>query len=239
MGKGTTPKGIEDARGVVATPGAEADAVDAAAGIVAAAIDNAGSTARPADRPAAEDRAAEAAGVADPSDATRRSEEAAGVAVLGASRKTPGVAGDRVLDPLSERAVTTGAATSGGAVSDPVASNVGGGGGILPGTYSAEGAFRGDPEARGMKPGAARAVAALVEAEVRRQLVADRPSSILGADGQPVELPHDLRISSARDGFRRGGIAHPAEPTPRRSSDFTPEQLRAIESEKVLFVQRV
>ncbi len=63
------------------------------------------------------------------------------------------------------------------------------------------------------------------------------------AEGGPTlpagtaEPPHDLRITSRRDGFRRGGIAHPAEPTPRRSAYFTREQARQILAEPTLVVE--
>ena len=49
----------------------------------------------------------------------------------------------------------------------------------------------------------------------------------------------DLRIRAKQDGFRRGGIAHPAEPTLRRSRDFSPAQLEAIAAEPMLQVDRL
>lgn len=48
-----------------------------------------------------------------------------------------------------------------------------------------------------------------------------------------------LKITSKRNGFRRGGIAHPAKPTIHNASDFTDEQLGQImaESGKNLVVE--
>jgi hypothetical protein len=43
-----------------------------------------------------------------------------------------------------------------------------------------------------------------------------------------------LRIISARAGFRRGGIAHPAGPTDYPEGKFTVEQILAIEGEPLL-----
>lgn len=40
-----------------------------------------------------------------------------------------------------------------------------------------------------------------------------------------------LLISAKRDGFRRGGIAHPVKKTLRPAADFSEEQLRQILAE--------
>lgn len=57
------------------------------------------------------------------------------------------------------------------------------------------------------------------------------------AEGEPPEGGFDLRITARRDGFRRGGISHPAAPTPRRSEDFTAGQLALIRAEPMLLVE--
>ena len=43
-----------------------------------------------------------------------------------------------------------------------------------------------------------------------------------------------VKITSAIDGFRRGGIAHSTEPVIHEVSDFTREQLAQIEAEQTL-----
>lgn len=46
-----------------------------------------------------------------------------------------------------------------------------------------------------------------------------------------------IRIRSKKDGFRRAGMAHPAEWTEYPASAFTPEQLEAIKAEPMLQVE--
>lgn len=48
-----------------------------------------------------------------------------------------------------------------------------------------------------------------------------------------------LRITSKRDGFMRGGHAHPAQPTDYALDFFTEEQLKAISEEPMLSVREV
>lgn len=50
---------------------------------------------------------------------------------------------------------------------------------------------------------------------------------------------YDLRITARREGFRRGGIAHPVAPTPRRSSEFSAEDLELIRAEPMLLVEEL
>ncbi|WP_293266746.1 HI1506-related protein [Neptunomonas sp.] len=48
-----------------------------------------------------------------------------------------------------------------------------------------------------------------------------------------------IRITAAVEGFRRAGIAHPAEPTTRPVSDFSKGQLEQLQSEPRLVVEFV
>ena len=48
-----------------------------------------------------------------------------------------------------------------------------------------------------------------------------------------------IRISSAIDGFRRGGIAHPKGATEHADDAFTKSQLAAIQAEPNLVVELV
>jgi hypothetical protein len=48
-----------------------------------------------------------------------------------------------------------------------------------------------------------------------------------------------IRITAAVQGFRRAGIAHPAEPTTYPVSDFSKEQLEQLQSEPRLVVEFV
>lgn len=50
---------------------------------------------------------------------------------------------------------------------------------------------------------------------------------------------YDIEILSRIEGFRRGGVAHPARATLRRSRDFEPEQLAQIMREPNLHVRRL
>ena len=45
-------------------------------------------------------------------------------------------------------------------------------------------------------------------------------------------------ITSKRAGFRRAGIAHPAEPTEHPDERFDADQLAALEAEPMLIVER-
>lgn len=45
-----------------------------------------------------------------------------------------------------------------------------------------------------------------------------------------------ITIISKREGFRRGGMAHPAKPTTYPDDKFTAEQLAAIKAEPMLVV---
>ncbi len=44
-------------------------------------------------------------------------------------------------------------------------------------------------------------------------------------------------ITSKKDGFRRCGVAHPAEPTDFPDGTFTPEQIEILRNEPMLVVQ--
>lgn len=46
-------------------------------------------------------------------------------------------------------------------------------------------------------------------------------------------------INSKKDGFRRGGHAHPAEPKQYPDGHFTGEQLAQIKAEPMLVVQEI
>lgn len=48
-----------------------------------------------------------------------------------------------------------------------------------------------------------------------------------------------IRITSLINGFRRGGVAHPAEPTEYPDDQFTTDQLKAIQAEPNLLVEVV
>lgn len=48
-----------------------------------------------------------------------------------------------------------------------------------------------------------------------------------------------LRITSKRDGFRRGGMAHPATATDHAIDAFTKEQLAQIKAEPMLTVEEI
>lgn len=72
---------------------------------------------------------------------------------------------------------------------------------------------------------------ALVIAHVQAADRASLPNSPFDDDGEPR-----IRITSKIDGFRRGGIAHPATPVDHKISDFTEEQLDALWNEPNLTV---
>ncbi len=48
-----------------------------------------------------------------------------------------------------------------------------------------------------------------------------------------------IRITSKKDGFRRAGLAHPAQATDYHDDKFAPEQLAALEAEPMLVVVRL
>ena len=48
-----------------------------------------------------------------------------------------------------------------------------------------------------------------------------------------------LRITSRQEGFRRSGIAHPAQPTDYPLNGFTEAQIEALKSEPMLIVEEV
>lgn len=48
-----------------------------------------------------------------------------------------------------------------------------------------------------------------------------------------------IRIRSIKDGFRRCGVAHPAEPTEYPDDQFTDEELEVLKSEPMLFVEQL
>lgn len=48
-----------------------------------------------------------------------------------------------------------------------------------------------------------------------------------------------IRITSKKDGFRRGGVAHPVTPTEYPDDFFTKKQLQQIKEESMLVVQFV
>lgn len=48
-----------------------------------------------------------------------------------------------------------------------------------------------------------------------------------------------LRIRSTVEGFRRGGVAHPKEPTEHPLDRFSKEQLQAIKEEPNLLVEEI
>lgn len=48
-----------------------------------------------------------------------------------------------------------------------------------------------------------------------------------------------VRITAKRDGFRRCGVAHPAQPTEHPDDAFAPEQLAVLQAEPGLVVEIV
>lgn len=54
-----------------------------------------------------------------------------------------------------------------------------------------------------------------------------------------LENPPLVRVTSKRDGFRRGGIAHSSKPVDCRLGELSPEQLEAILAEPLLTVEVV
>lgn len=46
-----------------------------------------------------------------------------------------------------------------------------------------------------------------------------------------------IRIKAQQDGFRRAGIAHPAEPTEYPDDQFTAAQLKVLQAEPMLQVE--
>lgn len=54
-----------------------------------------------------------------------------------------------------------------------------------------------------------------------------------------LENPPLVRVTSKRDGFRRGGIAHSSKPVDYRPGELSPEQLEAILAEPLLTVEVV
>lgn len=56
-------------------------------------------------------------------------------------------------------------------------------------------------------------------------------------DSLSAEYPPLLRVTSKRDGFRRGGIAHSSRPIDYRPGELLPEQLEAILAEPLLTVE--
>ncbi len=48
-----------------------------------------------------------------------------------------------------------------------------------------------------------------------------------------------LRITSKLAGFRRAGLAHPAEPTDYPAGTFTPEQIATLKGEPMLVVEEI
>ncbi|RUW41518.1 hypothetical protein EOA37_09665 [Mesorhizobium sp. M2A.F.Ca.ET.015.02.1.1] len=60
------------------------------------------------------------------------------------------------------------------------------------------------------------------------------------AEHESGEVPTGLRIKAKKDGFRRGGIAHPKSPVDHPVETFTsPEQLEAIFAEPNLVVELI
>lgn len=175
--------------------------------------------------------------------------EAAGVsaaAITAAGTGVPEVEGQ--AQAMARAVEATGASTASGAAAEDVrgsareAPGVGSGavGATVPGDLVADRGlvtrvladFEGSPRLR-----------EIVRAEVRRVLADLTGSgglafgSAAGRDHDDDDDDFDIEISSKVDGFRRAGIAHPATPTPRRSRDFTPEQLEALRSEPNLFIR--
>lgn len=48
-----------------------------------------------------------------------------------------------------------------------------------------------------------------------------------------------IRISAKKDGFRRGGIAHPAQPVDYPDDRFTPKELEVLKGEPLLVVEEI
>lgn len=46
-----------------------------------------------------------------------------------------------------------------------------------------------------------------------------------------------IRITSKRDGFRRCGVEHPAQPTAHPDDRFTPGELERLKAEPMLVVE--
>ena len=47
------------------------------------------------------------------------------------------------------------------------------------------------------------------------------------------------RITARVDGFRRGGMAHPAKPVEYPANAFTAKQIKALEAEPMLVVEKL
>ncbi|MBN9471672.1 MAG: hypothetical protein J0J10_23160 [Bosea sp.] len=69
------------------------------------------------------------------------------------------------------------------------------------------------------------------------------PADAPAADPQPEQptisrfgLPETIIITSRVDGFRRAGLAHPAQPVSHRTADFTDEQLLQLGNEPNLVI---
>lgn len=109
--------------------------------------------------------------------------------------------------------------------------------GVAPAVMSREGAFGAAPEAG--------RTAFLYEADVEG-LGAVRTHGVKLAEPMPqdrtnvaqlIERGFDLIVTSSQEGFRRAGVAHPKAPTLRRSTDFTIDELLALDECPVLVVQ--
>lgn len=48
-----------------------------------------------------------------------------------------------------------------------------------------------------------------------------------------------LRITAKRDGFRRAGIAHPAQPTDHPLDSLSDDQVEALKAEPMLVVEEI
>jgi hypothetical protein len=53
----------------------------------------------------------------------------------------------------------------------------------------------------------------------------------------PEAAPPALRIAARRAGFRRAGLAHPAQPVLHPAGTFTPDQVEALLAETMLMVE--
>ncbi|ODT20470.1 MAG: hypothetical protein ABS35_19580 [Kaistia sp. SCN 65-12] len=71
-----------------------------------------------------------------------------------------------------------------------------------------------------------------------RTAPADAPAADTAAEPtlSRIGLPETIIITSRVDGFRRAGLAHPAQPVPHQTADFTDEQLLQLGNEPNLVI---
>lgn len=178
-----------------------------------------------------------------PEDVARATE-----AVAGSALNAPSVGSGPVSDPLlsdidtvvhGDRIVLTDLAREpGGVVAGGRAFEVGTAAGLPPAIMSREGALGSAPEAGGIslasRLDAIEGGPSLRSAGYKRAepLPKDRTNV-----PELIEQGFDLIVTAKQEGFRRAGVAHPSSPTLRRSEDFTPAELQAMDADPMLVVQ--